>query len=188
MMDEAPGSWAGCTGMGVPVNRRLVELMGGDIGVDSGPAGCGFWIELGIPAADGQPKASDAVPQNEGESARVPDGRAHNAEAFARPLESETPMHMPLPEQVEELYRLSMIGNMRAIREHALGLAEQDAGLVTFAWHIATLAEHFESRAIVELMRGLQERPQGPEGTGVSEEAARTPGAYSGGAVGEETS
>jgi hypothetical protein len=187
-MHEAQQASAAYGGLGVPINRRLVELMGGDIGVESGSHGCGFWLELDVPFTDKQPEPIGTEPMTDApvHEQRALAPSAPNATSPTPPGQGAAAMLTPPPEQVKELYRLAMIGNMRTIREHVVLLAEQDARLATFAQHVAALAERFESRAIVELIRGLQERDPGQGEPGVSEEAPRPPGAYSDGAAGEE--
>jgi signal transduction histidine kinase/DNA-binding response OmpR family regulator len=64
----------------------------------------------------------------------------------------EEPLTAPPPEEIEELYRLARIGNMRSIRQSAEALAARDPRYASFSRLLSTLASRFESQAIMELI------------------------------------
>jgi signal transduction histidine kinase/DNA-binding LacI/PurR family transcriptional regulator/ActR/RegA family two-component response regulator len=58
------------------------------------------------------------------------------------------------------LYDLARRGDLRAIRQRALGLEQQDATFRPFACHLRQLAERFEGRAILALVNHYREHSQ----------------------------
>jgi len=61
-------------------------------------------------------------------------------------------MVLPPAQEMELLHSLARIGNMRTIRERADYLRNLDARYAPFAMRLATLAEGYQSQAIVTLV------------------------------------
>lgn len=59
---------------------------------------------------------------------------------------------VPPPQEIEELYRIAMAGNMRDIRQYAARLVQRDERYRSFADHLRELADQFQSKAIVKLV------------------------------------
>ncbi len=76
-----------------------------------------------------------------------------------RPLAApeELPLVPPSSEDLNALYQLAKVGHMRSIREHAQRLGEQDERCRPFAERLCSMADRFESRAIVELIERYRE-------------------------------
>jgi len=72
-------------------------------------------------------------------------------------VDASAPLVAPPPDEMEALLRLARIGNMRSIRNHAERMATRDERLRPLATRLSRLAEGFQSVAIVDLLRTLQE-------------------------------
>jgi signal transduction histidine kinase/CheY-like chemotaxis protein len=80
----------------------------------------------------------------------------HAQPAPSDPEADHGAMVAPPPDEVEQLYRLARIGNMRSIRERAEALASRDPRYLPFAERLDLLASRFQSRAILELIAGYR--------------------------------
>jgi response regulator RpfG family c-di-GMP phosphodiesterase len=69
----------------------------------------------------------------------------------------ELPLVPPPGDDLNALHRLAKVGHMPSIREHANRLGEQDERFRPFAERLRSLADRFESRAIVELIERYRE-------------------------------
>ncbi|HEV7914229.1 MAG TPA: ATP-binding protein, partial [Albitalea sp.] len=71
-------------------------------------------------------------------------------------------MVAPPADEVEQLYRLARIGNMRSIRQRAEQIAALDTRYALFAGRLDLLASRFQSRAILELIERYREEGATP--------------------------
>ena len=69
----------------------------------------------------------------------------------------DAPLVAPPREEIETLYRLARLGNMRSIRDRADHVGALHADYRPFADRLRTLADRFQSRAIVELIASYRE-------------------------------
>ena len=67
------------------------------------------------------------------------------------------PMVPPPRDEIETLYRLARLGNMRSIRDRADHVGSLSDDYRPFADRLRALADRFQSRAIVELINGYRE-------------------------------
>jgi signal transduction histidine kinase/DNA-binding NarL/FixJ family response regulator len=68
----------------------------------------------------------------------------------------------PPPDELEALYRLARLGNMRSIRDHADHLETLGDTYRPFARRLRLLADRFQSRAILDLVRTTREQRRTP--------------------------
>ena len=69
-------------------------------------------------------------------------------------------MVIPPRDEVEKLYQLAMMGNMRAICAHAEHLKKLDPSYIPFAMQLEGLAKNFQSKAISALVKQYRGNPE----------------------------
>ncbi|GAB6042622.1 response regulator [Endothiovibrio diazotrophicus] len=85
--DSATTRKYGGTGLGLTISRRLAELMGGEMGIDSAPGeGSLFWVRLTL--AHGSPRGERTHPDLHGVQALIVDDNETNREVLERYLDS----------------------------------------------------------------------------------------------------
>ncbi|MGN6210482.1 sensor histidine kinase [Asticcacaulis sp.] len=136
---------SGGTGLGLSITYHIVQMMGGDIRVESGiGSGSRFIVEVPFDRADEEMarlEARDAVAVTSEDSATPP-----------RELEAGTPLVAPFGPQLDHLLFLARAGNLRAIRKAVPEIIAAGPEYRGFAERLDSLAAAYQSPAVLRLI------------------------------------
>jgi PAS domain S-box-containing protein len=146
-VDSSTTRHYGGTGLGLSIVKRLAELMGGEVGVDSEPGqGSQFWFTADLPVATGHVEAPPSAPS----AARVLLLAAH--EVSARYAAASLSGHGYLVDWRTDAaeFRRDLAGAAAAGRPYAVGIVDGDvAEADPYALCARVRAEHPDMRLVL---------------------------------------
>lgn len=136
---------SGGTGLGLSITYHIVQMMGGDIRVESGiGSGSRFIVEAPFGRADEEMARLEA-----------PDAVVDMSDDSASPLpetEDASPLLAPFGPQLDHLLFLARAGNLRAIRKAVPEIIAAGPEYRGFAERLDSLAAAYQSPAVLRLI------------------------------------
>jgi signal transduction histidine kinase len=139
---QADGTSAQGAGLGLPISQRLVQLMGGEIQVESRVnQGSRFWFDLALPCVE-EAKGEETIGESR-PAAIVTDRSAQlRADLLLPPLSARI-----------AIYESARLGDMHQIEIEASRLAHESEVYRPFAERVLALAAKFNDAAIQALVQ-----------------------------------
>jgi len=142
------------TGLGLPISKRLVEMMGGDLNVTSTLGkGSNFWLEIDLPAYVKSMQTNVMLESDYQDFANSAIASDHSLEST---LENAKIL-LPDRQIILELMELAKKGDIKSLYKYVNHLEQSDAGLQAFTGEIMNLIKSFQLYKILNYLKAQME-------------------------------